>query len=91
MLKRLASIALMLLMGLDQMAQVLVRALPYVLLGRWKPSPNWSVSGYAGGLAYHGYTLGLYCAPLIDDLMGAGHCARAYLHDKTIAPGADPV
>ena len=89
--KRLLAVLLIFAISIDQLVQVIFRAPIYVVLNRWKPSPNWTISGFVGALASKGYRIGLFLAPLIDGIFGQGHCARSYLHDDTIAPGADPV
>ena len=90
MIKRLLSLLLMLAISIDQFAQVIIRALPYVLFNAWKPSPNWTISGFLGALSAKGHPWAVFCAGLVDDVFGPGHCARAAAHDEVLDPGATP-
>ena len=72
MIKRLLSLLLMLAISIDQFAQVIIRALPYVLFNDWKPSPNWTISGFLGALSAKGHPWAVFCAGLVDGVFGPG-------------------
>ena len=90
MFKRLVSFLLIYLVSLDQISQVCIRFIPYVFFNKWKPSPNWTVSGFFGALASKGNSFGIYCSEAIDSVLGKGHCAKAAAHDEAIAPTGTP-
>ena len=90
MINRLLSCLLIWAISLDQWAQVLIRFIPYTLFGIWMPSPNWTISGFLGALSAKGHPWAVFCAGLVDDVFGPGHCARAAAHDEVLDPGATP-
>ena len=90
MLNRLLSLLLMLAISIDQFAQVLIRAIPYIFFNAWKPSPNWTISGFLGALAAERKPWAVFLAGLVDDVFGPTHCATAAAHDEQMAPDATP-
>lgn len=77
MIRRLAYVALMLLVCLDIAVQVIWRGTLYVLFAKSKPSARETLSGWFGRAAADGYWWGLFWQRVVDRLFYAGHCAEA--------------
>ncbi len=90
MINRLLQCLLVLALVLDEGAQVIVRLLPYSLFGVWKPSPRWTISGFLGAMSAKGKPWAIFCAGLVDDIFGKGHCARAAATDEKADPNGTP-
>ena len=89
LVKRLAYVALMLLVCLDITVQVIWRGVfLYVPFGKSKPSARETLSGWFGRAAADGYWWGLFWQRWIDRLFYAGHCAEAARIEASVQTAA---
>lgn len=83
-LHRLFACLLQAILVVDEVAQVFVRSPIYILTGRNLPSAHETISAWVGCSATLGKPWAIEAARLIDDIFGAGHCARAAAFESQV-------
>lgn len=78
MFKRLTQAVFSILIAFDTLVQCLIKAPIWIIFARARPSSRETISATLGWGEAHGYRWAAFCARLVDDIFGAGHCARAY-------------
>ena len=88
LLRRIAYVALMLLVCLDITVQVIWRGALYIAFAKSKPSARETLSGWFGRAAADGYWWGKFWAGVVDRLFHAGHCAEAARIEASVQTAA---
>jgi hypothetical protein len=89
LLRRIAYVALMLLVCLDITIQVIWRGTLYVLFAKSKPSARETLSGWFGRAAAEGYWWGLFWQRVVNGLFrNPNHCAEAAAIEASVQTAA---
>jgi len=79
--KRALQVLISLLLTIDILMQVLVKAPCWVFFARARPSSRETISATLGWGAANGYRWCVVLSGLVDDVFGKGHCANAALRE----------
>lgn len=82
MIRRAASLAFVILVAIDRLAQTIIFGVPYLLDLGPRPAPGDSISAVTGRAAIAGKSWALIAEPIIDWIFeqlgdAPGHCRRA--------------
>lgn len=73
----------------DELVQVIIRSIIFIVTGDNPPSAHQTISGWVGMGVTKRYKIAIFAQKIIDGIFGNGHCHRVYLFEQSISTPID--